>query len=468
MLPPHSVSVICGVKDRTEHLFEVLHTWTACPEIGEIVIIDWSSKSPLYFPVEPLVNTVRVDGEELWQPGPCFNLGLQMATKPYVLKLDADVKIEDREFFTKHPIIPRAFYAGNHQRAKDENEAHLSGAVYAARADLLDVGGWNERITTYGYDDDDLYERLMLSGCTRINLNHKTLYHIPHSDAIRLQSQPKRVFNVHGEAMFNRSLAHDNPWKKSDKRIKWNVQPDGERRFACQREKNDYIEIRIGRDGARDIPTFTKDMFTDAAVNGPGNWKTHVLPLLRKTSPIHWLEVGSYEGMSAIWTVDNILQGRPGSTITCIDPWLKQWLMPDTTTEMAFDRNVFGIANLIKVKERSHRALASFRTRYHGIYINGSHVENDVYLDAKLGLDLLVPGAVMIFDDYEGLLPDGSTAQSCTDEAMLKRYTAPDGHLINYGVQPAVDRFLSENKHRLKVVYRGWQMILQVKGQDDR
>ena len=232
------VSVICGVKDRAEHLFEVLPTWRACPEIGEIVIVDWSSKDPLYFPCEPLVKVVRVEGEALWQPGPCFNLGLQMVTRPVVIKLDADVMIKDPAFFTAHPLSPRMFYAGNHQAAKDMNEAHLSGAVYAVLKDLTGINGYNERLTTYGYDDDDLYERLMLDGVTRLNINHGMLHHIPHEDNVRLQSQPKRILNVYDEAMFNRSLAHDNPWKKDDEVIQWDIFPEDYelKRVVCRRK----------------------------------------------------------------------------------------------------------------------------------------------------------------------------------------------------------------------------------------
>ena len=441
----HSVSIICGVKDRAEHLFKVLPTWLVLPEVAEIIIVDWSSKERLYFPRESLVTVVRVEGEELWQPGPCFNLALQVATKPYVLKLDVDVAVKDSAFFRAHPVLPNVFYAGDHYKADDENEAHLSGIVYAKLSDLLSVNGYNERMTTYGYDDDDLYERLQLAGLSRHTVNHKAFYHIPHSNAIRLQHQPKRILNVYKEAEFNCSLARDNPWGRNDKVIQWVIKPQGERRYICRRSNDGWVETTWQKEGPRNVPVFTKDMFTGSVITGPGNWKTHVLPLLKNTSPIHWIEVGSYEGMSALWTVDNILKDRPGSTITCIDSWMAQWITRDEVIEKAFDYNVQGIPNLVKIRERSHRVLSSLRTRYHGIYIDGSHLECDVYLDATLGLQLLVPGAVMIFDDYEASMPDGS----------------PVGKL-QFGVQPAVDRFLAENKERLRVVYRGWQMILQV------
>lgn len=72
-----------------------------------------------------------------------------------------------------------------------------------------------------------------------------------------------------------------------------------------------HVEIRWGKEGSRAIPVFTKDMFTDAALNGPGNWKKHVLPLLKSSNPIHWnVESGIAQGVSEfVWTMTSI-RGR--------------------------------------------------------------------------------------------------------------------------------------------------------------
>jgi hypothetical protein len=36
---------------------------------------------------------------------------------------------------------------------------------------------------------------------------------------------------------------------------------------------------------------------------------------------IHILEIGSFEGESAVWFSENLLNNK-NSTITCIDPWI--------------------------------------------------------------------------------------------------------------------------------------------------
>jgi hypothetical protein len=57
---------------------------------------------------------------------------------------------------------------------------------------------------------------------------------------------------------------------------------------------------------------FTVDWFS----NNNERWKKYFKKL--RTVPIQALEIGSFEGKSAIWALDNILI-HPDSYITCID-----------------------------------------------------------------------------------------------------------------------------------------------------
>src|SRR5574343_585970 len=55
------------------------------------------------------------------------------------------------------------------------------------------------------------------------------------------------------------------------------------------------------------------------------DWFSHndlekYLPFNRNEE-LHFLEIGSFEGRSAIWFLENMLLNEK-STITCIDPWL--------------------------------------------------------------------------------------------------------------------------------------------------
>jgi len=59
----------------------------------------------------------------------------------------------------------------------------------------------------------------------------------------------------------------------------------------------------------------------------------NILKHLKGEPDVHGLEIGSYEGMSAIWALQNILT-HSSSTITCLD------IFDDQTIENRFDRNV--------------------------------------------------------------------------------------------------------------------------------
>ncbi len=124
---------------------------------------------------------------------------------------------------------------------------------------------------------------------------------------------------------------------------------------------------------------------------------TQYLSQMRGKENIHLLEVGSYEGRSAIWFLENILT-HPSSTITCIDLFFSRM------AEVRFDHNVAvsGASNrVIKITGRSQEILRLLRhASYDVIYIDGSHRAVDVQADASFSWPLLKPSGVLIFDDY--------------------------------------------------------------------
>ena len=61
------------------------------------------------------------------------------------------------------------------------------------------------------------------------------------------------------------------------------------------------------------MTTFTSDWVTQFVPS----WQKHVIPALAGRENVHWLEVGSFEGRSALWTLENVFTGS-GSTITCV------------------------------------------------------------------------------------------------------------------------------------------------------
>lgn len=157
-----------------------------------------------------------------------------------------------------------------------------------------------------------------------------------------------------------------------------------------------------------------------------------VLPPLLPEGPRVWLEIGSWEGRSAAWTLDNLLT-RDGDELHCVDVWSR----PDV--EANFDSNVGGRAH--KHKGRSVDFLATDKRRYCGIYIDGSHDAPDVLADAVLAWQRLDFNGVMIFDDYPLQHPKDRPGR----------------------VPPrsAIDGFLEAHITRLQVLHKGWQVIVK-------
>jgi len=150
---------------------------------------------------------------------------------------------------------------------------------------------------------------------------------------------------------------------------------------------------------------FTNDWFE--RVKGPWPDIIAKLPQCKRV-----LEIGSYEGASACWLIENAIED--GGTITCIDTWEggeEHAGIDMDDVFVRFNQNV-GKAALKResrvfvnvVRENSAAALMDTRqvpSRNDLIYIDGSHQAPDVLTDAVLSWQLLNVGGIMIFDDYE-------------------------------------------------------------------
>ncbi|MBB6468929.1 glycosyltransferase [Aminobacter carboxidus] len=146
------------------------------------------------------------------------------------------------------------------------------------------------------------------------------------------------------------------------------------------------------------------------------DWTSHHVPvwerLLRERShePLRVLEVGSFEGRSALF----FLQFLPNCQLTCIDTF--EGSIEHRTagechhTDMAdvearFDANTQPFAHrLEKVKAFSIEALAEMQRasrRFDIVYVDGDHHAASAFTDAQQSWDLLVSGGIMILDDYQ-------------------------------------------------------------------
>jgi predicted O-methyltransferase YrrM len=175
-----------------------------------------------------------------------------------------------------------------------------------------------------------------------------------------------------------------------------------------------------------------------------GDWVSHAASIwseqlseFKGRECVRLLEIGSHEGRSARWFLDNILTHRT-SSIMCVDTF------PHKVLESRFDHNIRNTgcsSKVIKIKGDSKEVLKLLRRDSCDIvYIDGSHRAIDVHTDARLSWELLKTGGVIIFDDYawqpEPLPPEELPA-------------------------PGIDRFLEEARSDIELLHKGYQVIIK-------
>lgn len=146
------------------------------------------------------------------------------------------------------------------------------------------------------------------------------------------------------------------------------------------------------------------------------DWTSHHIPvweqLLRERAhePLRVLEIGSFEGRSALF----FLQFLPNCHLTCIDTFegsvehktagsRHQADMADV--EARFDANTGPFLHrLEKLKAFSIEALSELQRasrRFDIVYVDGDHHAASAFADAQQSWDLLATGGIMILDDYQ-------------------------------------------------------------------
>lgn len=165
-------------------------------------------------------------------------------------------------------------------------------------------------------------------------------------------------------------------------------------------------------------------------------WEKYLIKSLAHKPDLRGLEIGSYQGMSTCWLLDNILT-HASSRLVCIDPFYSPY-------GEQFDNNIIrsGAASKVtKISNLSQEALLLLKPlNYDFVYIDGDHHDDVVLQDAVLSWNLVKVGGLMIFDDYK----------------------APSEQNTKIGT----DKFLLLFSSSVEILYEGYQIIIRKTSND--
>jgi predicted O-methyltransferase YrrM len=179
-------------------------------------------------------------------------------------------------------------------------------------------------------------------------------------------------------------------------------------------------------------------------------WERQVAGRFAGKPGLRFLEIGSFEGRSACWLLQNVLTD-PSVRLTCVDPFAVDAAgglgdsdidVPPLPYEETFDHNMRAIGaadRVVKLKGRSAEILRTLpRASFDFVYVDGSHLAPDVLGDLVQAWDLLKDGGLLVIDDYVW-------------KATRDPLTTP---------RPAIDAFMSIFYGQYLLMERSYQVTL--------
>ena len=121
--------------------------------------------------------------------------------------------------------------------------------------------------------------------------------------------------------------------------------------------------------------------------------------LIKLPKDFKYLEIGSYEGNSALYVSTNF----PKSSVTCVDLWegVEEYEGKDfSIIEKNFDFNLQGLNNINKIKSTSDNFFIKNKIMFDFIYVDGNHKFDYVFRDCLNAWRFLNKGGFLVCDDY--------------------------------------------------------------------
>lgn len=185
---------------------------------------------------------------------------------------------------------------------------------------------------------------------------------------------------------------------------------------------------------------FTKNWFVKSEI------KQKILSIKEKYKINNILEIGSFEGGSACFFSDNLLDNSTSSLI-CVDPFIPSNTDKEITSRFVNynTKNIF-IENIKKSKNfdkiiffhmKSDNFFLKNKNTFDLIYIDGCHEEKFIVNDIINSFKFINKNGIIWIDDYMGNTSNGK----------MKIY---------------IDKILEKYKNKFIVIHKGYQIALHI------
>jgi hypothetical protein len=273
------ISCITAVMNREENLAKMLPTWTKVDKIKDFVIVDWSSRTPIInnaIVQEQMakyknIKIIRVEGQTYYYRSEPFNLANSYTDKNnrILLKLDVDYMSIDDSWLNFQNIynneLLNYFICGDAVFGPESE-----GFLFVNKRNFEEVNGYNENLLPmYAYEDEDIKFRLSkLKGLrTRQAWAHelidrefefmkisffdfnKYIYHIPHSNAMRIENSIKLKDAIYSQSFLNQDRVYSNTAMQKQTKINKEISIKNpvwqQKKYKTLEQIDNYIRVEM-------------------------------------------------------------------------------------------------------------------------------------------------------------------------------------------------------------------------------
>ena len=186
-----NVTIVTACRNRQSNLKIAIQSWLV-HRPAKIIICDWGSDEPLSLSslgIPEARNSVEIVRFEhgAWILTWAFNEALERVNTRFTLKLDCD-HVLSPNFFATNSLQENGFLRCN-WRFADVGQGYTNGVFLSCARLLKRVGYYDERITTYGWDDSDLYSRLHELSESSAIITSGSVHHLAQAEEQRTSEQ---------------------------------------------------------------------------------------------------------------------------------------------------------------------------------------------------------------------------------------------------------------------------------------